>query len=203
MKEQAAADIAAGEFRPSVIASRACVSAGALSQWRAHPEFIARVEELVAAFREEARYVAIAQKERRILAMNERWLGIHQVIAERGAHEDFQQVPGGRTGILARDIKQVGSGENAQIVTIYSVDTGLLKEAREIEKAAAIEMGQLVEKKEITGQGGGPLQMQAAHIASVLLPEELETIRQRLIAARGVEAPVDVELAPAEVEPSV
>lgn len=51
-------------------------------------------------------------------------------------------VPGGKTGLLVREIKSIGAGPNSREVEEYKVDTGLLKELREHERQAAIELGQ-------------------------------------------------------------
>jgi len=54
------------------------------------------------------------------------------------------------TGYMVRTVKQIGGGDTAQVVEEFAVDTGLLRELREIEEQAAIECGDWVEKKEPT-----------------------------------------------------
>ena len=68
------------------------------------------------------------------------------MIEERADDPQFENVAGGRTGLITVDWKTLGAGESAQIMPIYSVDTGLLKELREHEKLAAQELGQWEER---------------------------------------------------------
>jgi hypothetical protein len=65
-------------------------------------------------------------------------------------------VPGAETGLLTRTYKQIGSGEGAEKVEEYQVETGLLKELREHEKQAAQELGQWADKSKIEQ---GPMQV--------------------------------------------
>ena len=46
---------------------------------------------------------------------------------------------------MVRNVKQIGGGDTAQVVEEYVLDTGLLREVREIEKQAAIECGDCFE----------------------------------------------------------
>ena len=203
VRDRAATDIAEGTFRVSEIADRCGVAPATVNAWRKHPDFIARVDEIQAEMREAVKHLGIARVEVRVAAQNERWLAARQVIAERaGAGYD---APGASTGLLAKDVKQIGGGEDAQLVEIYAVDTGLLKEIRELEKHAAQELGQWTEKKEVTGRDGGPVAVQAIALAELMTPEELESLRKRAqeraalgnkvleIAAPNGPAPIDVE----------
>jgi hypothetical protein len=65
-----------------------------------------------------------------------------QVVEERAADASMAKVPGGRTGLLVRQIKVVGSGANQKLVPEYVVDTGLLREIRATAQQAAEELGQ-------------------------------------------------------------
>jgi hypothetical protein len=89
------------------------------------------------------------------------------VIAERAADPDMANVPGGRTGLLVRRVKVIGSGDNAREVCEYEVDTGLLKELRELEKQAAVEAGQWSTTSEVRGV-----------VASVSVIPEMEQLRK-------------------------
>lgn len=88
----------------------------------------------------------IASRENRIAAANDRWDRMKRVIDERAADPTMEKVPGGRTGLLVRTYKIVGTGPSAYTVDEFAVDTGLLKEMRELEKEAAQEVGQWLEK---------------------------------------------------------
>lgn len=79
---------------------------------------------------------------------------MQQVIAERAEAKEMQGVAGGETGLLAHNVKGLGKGDDFELVDEYAVDTGLLREIRETEKQAAIELGQWQEK--ILTQDGSP-----------------------------------------------
>jgi hypothetical protein len=77
--------------------------------------------------------------------MNRRHKKLEQVIEERGADPKMEKVPGGKTGLLVRELKTIGVGKDQQIIQQFSVDGTLLKSALELETAAAKELGQLNE----------------------------------------------------------
>jgi hypothetical protein len=120
-------------------------------------KIVVRISEIQSVISEKLINQSIAVKEARIRAVNERWLKMQQVIAERAVDISMKGVAGGSTGLLAHDQKGVGSGPAAEVIDVYEVDTGLLKELREHEVQAAKEMGQWIEKGELGGLGGGPL----------------------------------------------
>lgn len=140
----------------AAIAAACGVEKRAIDRWKHHPDFRTRVAEHVAAFVAAIQGRGIADRQNRVDALNERWSKMRDVITARSGDEDMRRVPGGKTGLLTKQYKQVGSGRDAQLVTEYSVDTGLLKELREHEKQAAQELGQWIEKQDTTS-GGAPL----------------------------------------------
>jgi hypothetical protein len=147
-----------------------------LSLWKRHPEFRARIESHVEAFRLAVRARGIACLERRVDQLNDRWHAMRRVIIER-AEEMDGEIAGGGTGLLVRQFKSLGSGEHAETVREYHVDTGLLKELREHEKQAAQELGQWADRRELSGPGGGPIPVdQLNHLSD----EDLATIEQLL-----------------------
>jgi hypothetical protein len=81
----------------------------------------------------------------------------------------MQAVPGGNTGFIARKII-ASSGELMGYE--YAVDTGTLKELRDIEQQVAKELGQIVDKRELTGKDGGPLQHE--HSAERMTNEQID-----------------------------
>jgi len=99
----------------------------------------------------------IAERQNRVDAYGDRWGRMRQVIAERAADKELADVPGGKTGLLVRTFRTIGGRGDPQIVEEFAVDVGLLREMREIEKQAAQDLGQWVEKGELTGKGGSPL----------------------------------------------
>lgn len=58
---------------------------------------------------------------------------------------------GEEAGLLARDYRQIGGGDNAYHVKIYRFDSALVKEYREVLKQVAIEVGEWTEVHELIG----------------------------------------------------
>jgi len=63
------------------------------------------------------------------------------------------------------DVKSVGYGENAEIVTIEHFNGALIREFRDTLADLAAETGGRVKKQEITGGGGGPLIVELGGVA--------------------------------------
>jgi hypothetical protein len=74
------------------------------------------------------------QRQERIAWLRDRIAKLQTVIAERAVHPEMASVAGGKTGTLTHTLKGIGSGDKAQVVDEYEVDTGLLKELREHER---------------------------------------------------------------------
>ena len=159
-KESAAQMLAQDEFTIDEIVIKLGIDRKTIYNWKKRPEFQARVEEHVQEFGDAKMRYAIANRNRRLRNLNDRLERLHQVIRDRAADPSMQDVPGGKTGLMVRTVKSVGSGPAAQVVEEYEVDTGVLKEAREHEKQAAIECGQWTEKKDLT-TGGQPFKIYA------------------------------------------
>lgn len=124
-----------------------------LFRWKRHPDFQARVDEHIEAFRRTVRRKGIAIVENRVAALQERWLKMQQVISERAAAPQMQEVPGGTTGLLVHQVKGIGRGDDFRIVDEYKVDDGLLAELRAHEKQAAQELAQWLERQDVTSGG--------------------------------------------------
>lgn len=160
------------------IAGKVGISRRTLTNWKRDPAFQERVTEMVAQFAEQAASHAIADLDHRIRRYQARADALDGIVAERAADPTMQEVPGGRSGYLVRQLKsimvtyepepnqdgEIEPGARATMVrqqlAEYAVDTGLLKELRELDKQAAIESGQWAEKREITGASGAPLTIQ-------------------------------------------
>ena len=148
--EQAATLVAADDLNDEQIAAEVGISRITLSRWKQHPDFDALVQHHLDVFRRRVESRGIASRHRRVASQDERWRKLQQVIAERAADDAWSDVPGWTTGLLVHQTKQIGAGANAQVVDEFAVDTGLLKEMRELEKHAATELGQWSEKSEVT-----------------------------------------------------
>jgi hypothetical protein len=152
-REEAAALLVAQDALPDVaIAARCKIGKATLERWKQRPAFQARVAEHRALWREQLRAQGLLEQQNRLAALNDRWTRLQQVITERAASPEMQSVPGGTTGLLVRQVKSIGFGENNQLVEEFAVDTPLLKELREHEKQAAQELGEWTEKRELGGQ---------------------------------------------------
>lgn len=138
------------------IAERVGVTRDAITSWKLAPEFQARISEHVEAQREACMSEGIADRRNRVRRLGDTWERLQQVIRERAVELDGAAAGGG-TGLLVHQVKGIGKGESFRVVDEYAVDTGLLAELRQIEKQAAQELGQWVEKGELSGKDGSPL----------------------------------------------
>ncbi len=156
--------LAEDELTIGEIAERIGITPRALYDWRQEPEFRAQVEAIAKEIGDAAMRNAIGRRARRVRALQDRWLRMQRVIEERGADAEFADVPGWTTGLLVRDAKMLGGGESAELVNVFKVDAGLLRELREHEKQAAQELGQWVDRGEISGS--------MTHEHSISLPDD-------------------------------
>jgi len=160
--EEAAVLIADGMMTHQEIADKLGVHRVTVTVWNSDPKFKARVAELIEAFRISTLNFAISRREKRVAALQDRWSKLQRVIEERSTNPKLAKVEGGTTGLIVHNVKGLGKGDDFQLIDLYEVDTGLLKELREHEKQAAQELGQWVEKgsQELSGPNGGPIQAQ-------------------------------------------
>lgn len=156
--EKAALLAAEDRLTDEEIAERVGVTRRTIIRWKGKEAFQARVAEHVTAFRLAVRSKGIAGLENRLGALQDRWERMKQLIEARAA--EHADIPGGQTGLLVRTIKRIGSGDNWERVELFALDTGLLKELREHEKQAAQELGQWLERKDLTS-GGEPFKVYA------------------------------------------
>jgi hypothetical protein len=102
----------------------------------------------IEAFAQASLDLAVAQKARRVASINRQWLRLHEVIDARAADPTMAGVPGGSTGLIIRDVKAIGRGQDFRVVEVYTVDTGTLKSLLDHARQAAQELGQWIEKGE-------------------------------------------------------
>ena len=143
---------------------------------------------------------AIARKHERLANLNDFLGRLVAVAAERG--EDMAGVPGGKTGLLVRKVKSVGSGADAEIVEEYAVDTGLLSEVRKYQELAAREMGQLKDASDAAhGAGGRPVVVivvpqvaapgQASRVLQMDMPGQIAPPQDAIIDIEALPAPAE------------
>lgn len=147
--ERAAQLVADGDLSNEKIAAEVGVGRTTLYRWSNHKDFAERVESILEDYRKAVRRRGLAILERRVNALNDRWDRMQRVIEQRAVDPDLAAVPGGPTGLIVRDLKGIGKGGDFQVVEVYSVDTGLLRELREHEKQAAQELGQWTERQHV------------------------------------------------------
>jgi len=111
------------------------------------PEVTERVRELqVEAF--QALLVAgIAAKEQRLAAKHERWQRLHELIAARAASGGRE--PGAATGLLVPGARKKGARGGG----FSRLDTEVLAAILALEESAAREMGQIVDRRDVTSAG--------------------------------------------------
>jgi hypothetical protein len=167
VKEQAARLMASGELTDRDIAKRVGVGWSSIARWKNHAEFLARVESHVEAQKLTLISHGIASKAGRVDEYNHRWTLMQQIREERSdliradldrAEADptytseWAGVAGATTGFIVKVVKTIGSGQNQQVITEFKLDKDLLEAFLAHEKQAAQELGQWIEKRDLTGQ---------------------------------------------------
>jgi peptidyl-tRNA hydrolase len=142
----------------------------------------ARVHELqneTAAKLSQMRQERISSLQERIAGYNDRPQKLLAVIEERAVAG--WNAPGAATGLLVRREHSFGSGNNQKFVAEYEVDTGLLRELRELEKQAAIELDQWTEKSHV--KMDAQVSQNSQILAAKFTLEQLERMRDVAVQA--------------------
>jgi hypothetical protein len=162
-RERAALLVAQDRLPDHAIAREAGVSKRTLERWKTHDEFRQRVEEHRRRAREELAARGILDARNRAEELNELWNLLREVRLARAKDPIIQRGPGGHTGlIVARPVMirmvEPGRGPDGTvtgtprgvIVYEYALDTGYLREVRELAKQIAQEYGQWLGKGDVT-----------------------------------------------------
>jgi hypothetical protein len=133
------------------IAAQCDVHRATILRWLSNPQFSQRVAELQAVLCQAIVARGAANKVRRLEKLLDQLACIDRIIAERAAWFETNQpdVPGGGSGLLARDFKKIGH----EIREVHRFDAALSKERREVLKQIAIEKGEWTEKHDLTTAG--------------------------------------------------
>lgn len=123
-------------------------------RWKRSPAFVAETTRITKAFNAALIGVGVATHRRRVEAINDRWHRMQRLIEARAKDPETARIPGGETGLLVKQLKGIGKGKDFKVVEEFAVDTGLLREMREHERQAAMELGQWVEKVAPTNPEG-------------------------------------------------
>jgi hypothetical protein len=191
-RERAASMVADDELTDKRIAAEVGVTERTLDNWKKHPDFRARVDEIVQRLGRVAERYTVSRRAARLAWLQKRHDALDRLIAERAADPSMANVPGGTTGLLVRTVKVVGGGEHARQVEEYRVDTGLLEALLRLEKQAAIEAGQWVTKGEVREADGQPRRSVLPEIGELrkLPPEELVRLHREMLALPGPDGTV-------------
>ncbi len=162
-RERAALLVAQDRLPDHAIAREAGVSKRTLERWKSCAEFTARVEEHRQRARAELVAKGILDARNRAEELNELWNLLREVRLARARDPIIQRGPGGHTGlIVARPVMirmvEPGRGPDGTvtntprgvIVYEYALDTGYLREVRELAKQIAQEYGQWLGKGDVT-----------------------------------------------------
>ncbi len=150
-RERAAILIAEDDLADEAISAAVGITRKTLHNWKQDPDFTAIVGDRVGQIQAAMLKHAIAKKHRRLAVLDDLHDKALQVIEER---IDTDGAPGQSTGLVVRQLKQIGAGKSAEVVEEFTVDTGLLREIRALHEQAAKELGQWTEKADVTIGGG-------------------------------------------------
>ena len=156
-RELAAQMIADDELSNREIAEQLGVVERTIERWCKNQEFKERVAEIAKAYADRVLNKGIARKEKRLEILKNLQSKLEQVISERAADPELASIPGGKTGLVTKQLKGIGKGGDFQVVEVYEVDTATLKEIRAILEQVAEGVGQKVTKHEHTGPDGDPI----------------------------------------------
>jgi len=150
-RERAAVMLAADEVSDARIAEACGINEVTLNVWKKHPEFAERVRDETAAIRTGALRYAIAKKHRRIGKLNEIAERMEGAIDARAAEAaaDPDAPAEARTGLFSRKTVMSASGKERRD---YVFDAQLVREYRATLEQAARELGQLVDRSEVTNE---------------------------------------------------
>src|SRR6266436_8000086 len=107
---QAAMLVADSHSTEAQIAADVNVTTSTLAKWKKREDFRVEVERIQTSVRSQMLREGIALKENRIKALNDHARRIKQIMEERAADPSMQNVPGGKTGLMKRTVKSIGSG---------------------------------------------------------------------------------------------
>lgn len=156
-RTRAAQLVAEDKLSDEQIASQVGITRRALAKWKNIPEFEERRKAIVEELRQAINRKGIFDKVKRMESINRDFDATETILEERGADDDMQDVPGGKTGFIVHNIKVVGGGPHAEKVDTYEYDSALERQREALRKEARQETGEDVQKHELTGKDGGPI----------------------------------------------
>ena len=148
---EAALLLAEDELTDEQIAERCGVSRQTIATWKKDSVFAGLVGDQVGRLNAAMLRLPIAKKRERLKTLNALHQKAMRVIEERAEDMDGEATATG-TGLLVRQIKIVRNGDDVTVQKEYTVDVALMREIRALEEQAAKELGQWVDKREVTGE---------------------------------------------------
>lgn len=164
-RERAALLVAQDELSDQAIADSLGIAERTLERWKRNPVFAERVQALIEQIRAAILVEGIADQVERVKRQNDRWDRIQRLLDARA--EANADLTGGETGLVVREVTYLPGGATRER---HEFDAAVMREARELEKQAAQELGQWTEKRELTGKDGGAIEV------------KVDDARERLIA---------------------
>jgi DNA-binding CsgD family transcriptional regulator len=198
-RDEAAALVAAGELEDEQIAAKLGIARSTLANWKRRDDFKAAVESIVETFREKAQSSGIAVLANRIAGYQDLWDRMLKIVTDRAADPTMEKVPGAGSGLLVRDFKFKKIGNEAKAVPIYRFDAALVSELRETAKQTAQELGQWMERHDLSGSLNVE-QQQTRELMTVVLTDPAAHAAMGLLADK-LAATSDAAAGPAPKSP--
>lgn len=148
---EAALMLAEDELSDEEIALHCGVSRQTIANWKKDSGFAGLVGDQVGRLNAAMLRLPIAKKRERLKTLNTLHQKAMRVIEERSADMEDEATATG-TGLLVRQIKIVRNGDDVTVQREYAVDVPLMREIRALEEQAAKELGQWVDKREVSGE---------------------------------------------------
>lgn len=143
--------LAEDELSDEEIALHCGVSRQTIANWKKDSGFAGLVGDQVGRLNAAMLRLPIAKKRERLKTLNTLHQKAMRVIEERSADMEDEATATG-TGLLVRQIKIVRNGDDVTVQREYAVDVPLMREIRALEEQAAKELGQWVDKREVSGE---------------------------------------------------
>jgi hypothetical protein len=193
---QAAALLAEDELSDEKISAMVGVARSTIAMWKLNPVFAAHVQSLVTAWENKVMTTGIANKVRRVRALNHLHGLQMQIVEERSENAALNArdetgkplVPGGATGLVVIQQRPVGLEEGKPIIASEGVfDHGLSREIRATLEQAAKETGQFIERHELSAGDGRPVAISVQMIDDI--GRRVRAARERDALRRATESP--------------
>jgi hypothetical protein len=136
-----------------------------------------RVNELRQALTASVLQLAITERAERLLALQDRWDALREAKACFG-RDDFEGAMA--TGVVLRKLRSVRDGKDSRVVEEYEINTALIESLNSVERRAAIETGQEVDRQDINLRG--KVNDQAEVLRKTFTFEEMRAMQDRVQA---------------------